>query len=559
MITMTISRWKYLLLWLLFPRSSSGLLQLPSQHRWLRPALFGSTQEVTDNFATVMKSASDFSRFDYTNHWYPVAWAQDLLLDQPTKITIFDVDYVVAKIKDDEVVAMLDRCPHKSAALSEGRVTGAGYFQCAYHGWSFDGRDGSCKEIPQVVKQDGEMGPISSRACGTAIPAQIVQGMVYLFPGGNLEKALLAPSPPKVAELEQEGWKNLPAVRDFPVDWAILLENILDPDHGLFAHQQDGFDLYTATADAPQTIVEEVTNGGQGWTVTASVDADYKLLHLNNKLTGKKSKPQDMTRVGYVTFVAPSFAYYCRRDKTTGETAFMTTFYITPTGTGRSRFMSGAVFKAPFSLPRWAMTINLMNFLDQDTYLLATQQQHVLKCEAEAVHNMNENQDPDTFNSGVRLKNFAYRSPSEKLGVRLGAFWDQTLSRVPNRIQALKAYRPTLLPPRSVVLDREVQHLNICPDSQGVVRKCRKVEDWSRRVLLLTVVAKVWTTIVARGLWASRVDQFLSPTALTCTILVSSLVNQMAKRLRREYFFKYTPEYRDRDLSNISKMWRDRD
>ena len=555
---MTISPWQSLLLWSLVPRSSSGLLHFRSQHGALRPALFAATQEVTDQLSTFPKSSSDFSSFDYTNHWYPVAWAQDLLLNQPTRITIFDVDYVVAKIKDDEVVAMPDRCPHKSAALSEGRVTSAGYFQCAYHGWSFDGKDGSCKEIPQVVKEDGEMGPISSRACGTAVPAQIVQGMVYLFPGGNLEKALLAPPPPKVAELEQEGWKNLPAVRDFPVDWAILLENILDPDHGLFAHQQNGFDLYTASAEAPQTVVEELTNEGKGWTITASVNADYKLLHLNNKLTGKKTKPHDVSKIGYVTFVAPSFAYYCRRDKETGETTFMTTFYITPTGTGRSRFMSGAVFKAPFSLPRWAMTINLMNFLDQDTYLLATQQQHVLKYEAEAVQNMKGNENPGTFNSGARLKNFAYRSPSEKLGVRIGAFWDQTLSRVPNRIESLKDYRPTLLPPRSIVLDREEQHLSICPDSQGVVRNCRKVERWSRRFLFSTVAAKVWATIVARGLWATRVDQVLSPTFLICTILVSSLVHQMAQRLRREYFFKYTPEFRDRDLSNIPKVWRDK-
>ena len=31
-------------------------------------------------------------------------------------------------------VAMLDRCPHRAAALSEGRMTAAGNLQCAYHG-----------------------------------------------------------------------------------------------------------------------------------------------------------------------------------------------------------------------------------------------------------------------------------------------------------------------------------------------------------------------------------------------------------------------------------------
>jgi len=30
-------------------------------------------------------------------------------------------------------VAMLDRCPHRGAALSEGRMTAPGNLQCAYH------------------------------------------------------------------------------------------------------------------------------------------------------------------------------------------------------------------------------------------------------------------------------------------------------------------------------------------------------------------------------------------------------------------------------------------
>ena len=32
-----------------------------------------------------------------------------------------------------EPVALLDRCPHRGAALSEGRMTALGSLQCAYH------------------------------------------------------------------------------------------------------------------------------------------------------------------------------------------------------------------------------------------------------------------------------------------------------------------------------------------------------------------------------------------------------------------------------------------
>ena len=31
-------------------------------------------------------------------------------------------------------IALIDRCPHRAAALSEGRMTSSGNLQCAYHG-----------------------------------------------------------------------------------------------------------------------------------------------------------------------------------------------------------------------------------------------------------------------------------------------------------------------------------------------------------------------------------------------------------------------------------------
>ena len=217
-------------------------------------------------------SGAAFDNFDYNAHWYPVAFAQDVPFVKPTKVTLFDVDYVIsrlppkskpkrkqipgAKSDDEEVIyALLDRCAHKSASLSEGRVilpscsknsdadeeSTAVRFQCAYHGWSYDGKSGKCLQIPQVLASEGvgnssstrssSQGPASygRRADTTAVPAMVQQGIIWLFPGGNLEKALLCPPPPRVPELDLPGYRMVPVVRDFPIDWAILLENILDP------------------------------------------------------------------------------------------------------------------------------------------------------------------------------------------------------------------------------------------------------------------------------------------------------------------------------------------
>ncbi len=53
---------------------------------------------------------------------------------------------------DGEVVALLDRCPHRRVPLSAGTITaahGGQRLQCSYHGWSFDG-SGRCVEIPAL-------------------------------------------------------------------------------------------------------------------------------------------------------------------------------------------------------------------------------------------------------------------------------------------------------------------------------------------------------------------------------------------------------------------------
>ena len=89
--------------------------------------------------------------FDWRNQWYPVHFARDLPEGKPQRVYIFDEPIVVLKRPGEQgVVALRDRCPHRAAALSEGRMTPDGQLQCAYHGWSFDGDSGICTNIPQV-------------------------------------------------------------------------------------------------------------------------------------------------------------------------------------------------------------------------------------------------------------------------------------------------------------------------------------------------------------------------------------------------------------------------
>lgn len=99
----------------------------------------------------------------------------------------------------------LDRCSHRLAPLSEGRVT-KGCLECPYHGWSFDGA-GQCVRVPQ--QEDGTTFN-ARRAAVMVLPCVERQGIIWAWAGALFEGALTSPpvgddGPAMVAELEREG------------------------------------------------------------------------------------------------------------------------------------------------------------------------------------------------------------------------------------------------------------------------------------------------------------------------------------------------------------------
>lgn len=80
--------------------------------------------------------------------WFPVLFDVDLRADQLRRVTVFGVGFVLFRGPDDRPACLPDRCPHRAARLSDGRLV-AGEIECLYHGWRFE-CGGSCVEIPQL-------------------------------------------------------------------------------------------------------------------------------------------------------------------------------------------------------------------------------------------------------------------------------------------------------------------------------------------------------------------------------------------------------------------------
>ncbi len=78
------------------------------------------------------------------HYWHPVAYGDDVR-EQPLGVTLLDQPIVLFR-HEGRAIALADRCVHRSARLSLGRVVAEG-IECAYHGWRYQ-PDGRCVHLP---------------------------------------------------------------------------------------------------------------------------------------------------------------------------------------------------------------------------------------------------------------------------------------------------------------------------------------------------------------------------------------------------------------------------
>lgn len=155
--------------------------------------------------------------------WHPVARAVDVGAE-PVAVRLLGEDWVVVRLSTG-LAAFVDRCPHRLAPLSLGRVEGAA-LRCGYHGWCFD-RSGDCVEIPSMTA-----GPRPARAALVAAHAVVEhQGVVFVAPE--------APSAPLLSVPEVDdgrfdhAWLDLRPAR---AGAGLLADNFLDMSHFAFVH-----------------------------------------------------------------------------------------------------------------------------------------------------------------------------------------------------------------------------------------------------------------------------------------------------------------------------------
>jgi len=166
------------------------------------------------------------------NAWYVAAWTHEIESGRIHARTIIDQPLVMFRTATG-IVALEDRCPHRFAPLSLGRLEGDA-LRCMYHGLKF-APDGTCIEIPgqKLIPQS---------ACVRRFPLQVVGSWVWVWMG-EADNADAATIPPSLA-LDDPAWRLQAGQLDYDAHYLLIDDNLLDLSHLSFAHEKTlGMDM----------------------------------------------------------------------------------------------------------------------------------------------------------------------------------------------------------------------------------------------------------------------------------------------------------------------------
>lgn len=161
--------------------------------------------------------------------WYVAGFADELLPGKPLARTLLGEPVVLFRDDSGGVAALRDRCPHRFAPLSAGKVCDGGRsIECPYHGLRF-GADGICAHNPHGN------GAIPKAAAVKAYAVRERDGLAWLWAGdpADADESLI-PDFSHVTRAHDDA-----TIRGYiptACHYELLVDNILDLTHADYLH-----------------------------------------------------------------------------------------------------------------------------------------------------------------------------------------------------------------------------------------------------------------------------------------------------------------------------------
>lgn len=158
------------------------------------------------------------------NCWWIAAFSKDVE-EKLFSTMLLNMPVLLYRRKDGQVVAMEDRCPHRSLPLSLGELKDD-RITCGYHGFVF-GPEGNCEFVPSTGK------PVP--ACVKTFPVVESAPFIWIY-AGDVNELNNVPPPPKIDWLSDGSFASLGGTTVVDSNYLLLKENVLDLTHVAYIH-----------------------------------------------------------------------------------------------------------------------------------------------------------------------------------------------------------------------------------------------------------------------------------------------------------------------------------
>ena len=160
-----------------------------------------------------------------TNCWYVAAWDHELIDGKLLARTILEKPVLLYKGDSGRAVALDNRCAHRGAKLSNGRLEGDS-IRCMYHGLKFD-PSGRCVQIPGQDNIPPKLGVRS-------YPVVERDHLVWIWMGDPAlaDPALIVDIP----YLRDPAWRGVPDYMHYKANYLLIVDNLSDFAHLAFVH-----------------------------------------------------------------------------------------------------------------------------------------------------------------------------------------------------------------------------------------------------------------------------------------------------------------------------------
>jgi phenylpropionate dioxygenase-like ring-hydroxylating dioxygenase large terminal subunit len=194
--------------------------------------------------------------------WYAITGSQNVA-ERPVRVERMGEQLVLWRDAVGTLHAQDDRCPHRGARLSQGRVLDD-TIACPYHGVMIDAA-GRIAKVPALPGC-----PLEGRQAVRTFATHERGGLIFAyFPSPANEQPIPFAGPP---ELSDPAWSFFPIETTWNVNWRYVMENVLDPMHGPYLHG----DSHSMSVGTKEDVIQ-VDETAQGFRVWRKLQQDTAL------------------------------------------------------------------------------------------------------------------------------------------------------------------------------------------------------------------------------------------------------------------------------------------